>query len=95
MQGHPKKTKQVPLSIQRSQQVAAQCTQQMESGQTHSTPSTKKQQVSKLITSKEQIMIQYPDVFEGIGKFPGPHTQYIRAQAFSLSKDLAAQYPSI
>ena len=28
--------------------------------------------VSKLVTSKEQIMIQYPDVFEGIGRFPGP-----------------------
>ena len=32
----------------------------------------KKQQINKLITSKDQIMAQYPDVFEGIGKFPGP-----------------------
>ena len=32
----------------------------------------KKQEIHKLITSKEQIMTQYPDVFEGIGKFPGP-----------------------
>ena len=27
---------------------------------------------SKLVTSKEQIMIQYPDTFQGIGRFPGP-----------------------
>ena len=33
---------------------------------------TKQQQPSKLITSKEQIMIQYPDVFEGIGKLLVP-----------------------
>ena len=26
----------------------------------------------KLITSKEMIMWEYPDVFQGIGKFPGP-----------------------
>ena len=31
-----------------------------------------KQEVPKLITSKEQILKYYPDVFEGIGKFPGP-----------------------
>ena len=30
-----------------------------------------KQEVSKLITSKGQILKYYPDVFEGIGKFPG------------------------
>ena len=28
--------------------------------------------VSKLVTSKEQIMHDYPDIFEGIGSFPGP-----------------------
>ena len=27
---------------------------------------------NKLITSQDQIMHEYPDVFEGIGKFPGP-----------------------
>ena len=30
--------------------------------------------VSKLITSKEQILANYADVFDGIGCFPGPHT---------------------
>ena len=60
-QDHPKKTKQVQLSVHRLQQVATQSKQQVE-----------KQQPNKLITSKDHIMAQYPDVFEGIGKFPGP-----------------------
>ena len=29
-----------------------------------------KQEVPKLVTSKEQILSYYPDVFEGIGRFP-------------------------
>ena len=66
MQYHPKKTKQAQPAVYRSQQMAAQSKQQAETTQ------TKKQQPSKLITSKDQIMAQYPDVFEGIGKFPGP-----------------------
>ena len=28
--------------------------------------------VPKLVTSREQILHEYPDVFEGIGSFPGP-----------------------
>ena len=32
----------------------------------------KKQDVSKLITSKEQILTQCPNVFDWIGKSPGP-----------------------
>ena len=42
------------------------------SAQTQVTPVTKKQLDSKLVTNKEQIMIQYPDIFEGTGMFPGP-----------------------
>ena len=30
------------------------------------------QLVSKLVTSKEQMSQSYPDVFMGIGHFPGP-----------------------
>ena len=44
-----------------------------------STPSSKQesavlnqqQAVPKLVTSKEQILQRYPDVFDGIGCFPG------------------------
>ena len=47
-QDHLKKTKQVPLSIHRSQQMAAQSTQQVQSAQTHSTcQETTGQQVDK------------------------------------------------
>ena len=31
--------------------------------------------VPKLVASKEQILFEYPDVFEGIGSFPGPPCQ--------------------
>ena len=64
-QDHPKKTKQAQPAIHRLQQVATQSKQQAETTQT-------KKQPSKLITSKDQIMAQYPDVFEGIRRFPGP-----------------------
>ena len=37
--------------------------------QCHSTQSTT---LPKLITTQCQILQEYPDVFEGIGKFPGP-----------------------
>ena len=63
---HPKKSKSTlcvqkqEVSVQRpTQEVAAQ------------TP-RKKFAVPKLVTSKEQILCEYPDVFEGIGSFSGP-----------------------
>ena len=40
--------------------------------QTQTTTIVQKPDVNKLITSKEQILTHYPDMFEGIGKFPGP-----------------------
>ena len=36
------------------------------------TVSDQQQLVSRLVTSKEQILQSYPDVFDGIGCFPGP-----------------------
>ena len=66
---HPKKTMSVKVSVHWSrQEVATQSTQQQVSAQT----AMKKQDVSKLITSREQILTQYPNVFDGIGKFPSP-----------------------
>ena len=63
---HPKKTKAV-LHTQK-QEVITQATKQEVAAQTP----TAKRQVSKPITSKEMILHEYPDVFEGIGKFLGP-----------------------
>ena len=68
---HPRKTK-ASLHTQK-QEATTQTTKQEVAAQT---PAAKRQ-VSKLITNKEMILHEYPDVFEGIFKFPGPdcHTQ--------------------
>ena len=63
---HPKKTKEV-LHTQKKQ-VAAQ----KEVPEKVAQPPAVKEKGPKLITSKEMIMWEYPDVFQGIGKFPGP-----------------------
>ena len=69
---HPKKTKLVKVSIYTSKQkVATQSQTQEVSAQTPVITIVKKQDGNKLITSKEQILTHYQDVFEGIGKFPG------------------------
>ena len=71
MQDNPKKTKQAWPAVHRSQQGATQSNKQVETIQ------ITKQLPSKLITSKNQIMAQYTDVFEGIVEFPEPHTSHI------------------
>ena len=54
---HPKKTKsQISVHVSKKE----------------SEVSNHKGMVSKLITSKEQILANYSDVFDGIGCFPGP-----------------------
>ena len=62
---HPKKTRAV-LHIQK-QTVSTQKNKQKEANQT---PAVVKQN-PKLITNKEMILQEYPDVFQGVGKFPG------------------------
>ena len=56
--------------------MATQSPHQEVSAQTPVSTIVKKQDVSKLITSKEQILAHCPDVFDGIGKFPGSSIQY-------------------
>ena len=61
---HPRKTKRV--SVHRSKkEVPNQCSNHA------GIVSDAKQLVPKLITSREQILQGYPDVFEGVGCFPG------------------------
>ena len=63
---HSRKTKKV--SVHRSKkEVSTQSSNQAD------TVPDAKQLVAKLVTSREQILQSYPDVFEGIGCFPGPH----------------------
>ena len=61
---HPRKTK-AQVQIQK-QEVIAQTSEQHQGAQITTTT------VPKLVTTQDQIMHEYPDVFEGIGKFPGP-----------------------
>ena len=79
---HPKKTRPAPLTVHSSkQEVSTQSWQQEASAQIQevqvhvtmpvSTFISKKPGMNKLVTSKEQILTSYPDVFEGIGRFPG------------------------
>ena len=63
---HPRKTK-VQLQIQK-QEITKQATNQQQDTQITITTQT----TPKLITSQYQIMHEYLDVFDGIGKFPGP-----------------------
>ena len=79
-QDHPKKTKQVqaPVQIHSSKQLSTQSHSKVETSMPSNAqdslhvPEMKQQRHQKKITSKDLIMRHYPDVFEGIGKFPGP-----------------------
>ena len=63
---HPKKTK-ATLHVWK-QEVSTQTVMQEVVTQMPKHPNA----APKLITSKDQILHEYPDVFEGIGNFPGP-----------------------
>ena len=79
-QDHPKKTKQVPAPVQihSSKQLSTQSHPQVEASMPSNAqdsphvPEVRQQRSHKKITSKDLIMKQYPDVFEGIDKFLGP-----------------------
>ena len=71
---HPKKTKLTSLKVHRSKQ---EVSVQKQEPQSRATASASKNTVQNsdlniVITSKEQILSSYPDVFEGISRFPGP-----------------------
>ena len=68
-----RKKKPAKVSVHTSQKkVLTQSQKQEVAAQALVTTIAKNQGVNKLITSKEQILTHYPDVFEGIGKFPNP-----------------------
>ena len=79
-QDHPKKTKQVqaPVHIHTSKQLSTQSQPKAETSKTFNAqdspqvPAMRQQKPYKMITSKDQTMRQYPDVFDDIGKFLGP-----------------------
>ena len=67
---HPEKTKST-LCVQKQEVSTQKYTHEV-------APQTPRQKYAfpKLVTSKEQILCDYPDVFEGIGSFPGPPVSY-------------------
>ena len=71
---HPKKTKLTSLKIHRSKQEVSAQRQEPQSHDTMSasTNIVQKSDLNMVITSKEQILSSYPDIFEGIGRFHGP-----------------------
>ena len=71
---HPRKTKLTSLKVQRSKQ---EVSAQKQEPQSHvmmsmSTDTVQKSDPNIMITSKEQILSSYPDIFKHIGRFPGP-----------------------
>ena len=79
-QDHPKKTMQVQVlaQVHNSQKLSTQSHIKADTSTTPSmqdplqTSTRKQHRPQKIITSKDQIMRQYLDVFDGIGRFPGP-----------------------
>ena len=71
---HPKKTRPTPLTVHSSKQEVSTQMQDMKAQTTKlvSTLRSKKPGMNKLVTSKEQILTTYRDVFEGISIFAGP-----------------------
>ena len=77
---HPRKTRQVqtPVQIHSSMKLSTQSQTKVETRTLPNeqdplhAPIMKQHKPHKMITSKDQIMRQYPDVFDGIGKFLGP-----------------------
>ena len=67
-----------PVQIHSSKQLTTQSQSQVEASvlsnvqDSPHVPEIKQQRSHKKITSKDLIMKHYPDVFEGIGKFPDP-----------------------
>ena len=72
---HPKKTRQASLKVHSSKQEVSSQMQEVQGQATSvSTNTVQKPGMNMLVlvTSKEKILSSYPDIFEGIGRFPGP-----------------------
>ena len=68
---HPKKTKMTALKVHWSKWKVSDQSQQAPSKALMSKNTVQRQDQAIMITSKEQILSKYSDIFEGIGRFPG------------------------
>ena len=71
---HPKKTKLTSLKVHRSKKKYLFKGKNHKATQQHlaSMNTVQKSDLNIMIASKEQILSSYPDIFEGIARFPGP-----------------------
>ena len=71
---HPKKTRPTSLKVHICKQEVSTQRQEVLSQGTRFVPTdtTQKSGMNMIITSREQILSSYPDIFEGISRFPGP-----------------------
>ena len=69
---HPKKIKLTSLKVHWSKQELSSQRHDLHRKTSASMNTVQKSNPNIVITSKEQILSNYPDIFEGIGKFPGP-----------------------
>ena len=67
---HPKKTKMTALKVHRSKQEVSDQRKQPPSKALMSRNTVQKQDLVITITSKEQILSKYLDIFKGISRFP-------------------------
>ena len=75
---------QAPVRVHSSKQLSAQSQSKVETSMPSNAqdspqvPEIKQHRSHKMKTSKDHIMKHYPDVFKGIGKFPGlPYTIHL------------------
>ena len=71
---HPRKTRQASLKVHSSKQEAPAQMQENDRSSYNISVYNKVQKLgmNMLVTSKEEILSSYPDIFEGISRFPGP-----------------------
>ena len=71
---HPRKTKLTSLKVHRSKQEVSDQRQEPQSRAMTSASMNivKKSDLNMVVTSKEQIISNYQDIFKCIGRFPGP-----------------------
>ena len=76
--GPSEEIRPIALKVHRSKQEVSTQRHEVQSQATKSTPTdtTQKSGMNKIITSRKQILSSYPDIFEGVCRFPGP--QYYR-----------------
>ena len=89
---HPKKTKMTVLKVHQSKQEVSDQRQQPPSKALTSKNTDQKQDQAIMIISKEQILLKYPDTFEGITDFQVCHTTYKSIRTLPWNKLCVGQY---